>query len=205
MGELKNYSPAGLPVRIRFQDRLDYSGRIRKIAAAFGNPSYLVDLDEPVLFEDHAETLGLKSTEKDALYRQIVSDACLLRDDFIACLWMPWEALELQAREGFFVEYMEPSCDTEETCKGEIRRMKTWPAKILEVGPGTAALQLLDPVPVEAAPTQGLQESELIGDYVDPDSNLLVMLPVDLTKSAADHGLRLLRPETADYYSQFDL
>lgn len=204
MGELKNYSAAGLPVRIRFGG-LDYGGRIRRIAAAFDNPSYLVDLDEPIPFEDHATALGLKGAEQEALYRQIVSDGCLLRDDFIGCLWMPWEGLELTAREGLFTEYMEPSCETEETCKGQIRRMKTWPGKIMEISPDITVLQLLDPVPVEAAPTQGLKDSELIGDYVDPDSNLLVMLPVDLAKSAADHGLRVLRPATADYYSQFDL
>lgn len=202
MGDLKNYTPAGLPVRILFKD-LGYSGRVRKIAAAFDNPSYLIDLDEPVSFEDHVAKLGLGENQKAALHKQIVSDGCL-DGDFILCLWMPWEAIELVPREGLFTEYMEPDCELTDTCKGQIRKMKTWPAKITETEPGLAVLQLLDPIPVEAAPA-GVHQDQVIGDFVDPESNLLVLLPIDLSKVDATHGLRLMRPETADYYAQFDL
>jgi hypothetical protein len=202
VGDLKNYTPAGLPVRILFKD-LGYSGRVRKIAAAFDNPSYLIDLDEPVSFEDHVAKLGLGENQKAALHKQIVSDGCL-DGDFILCLWMPWEAIELVPREGLFTEYMEPDCELTDTCKGQIRKMKTWPAKITETEPGLAVLQLLDPIPVEAAPA-GVHQDQVIGDFVDPESNLLVLLPIDLSKVDATHGLRLMRPETADYYAQFDL
>jgi len=202
VGELKNYTAAGLPVRIRFAD-LGYAGRVRKIAAAFDNPSYLIDLDEPVPFKAHADRLGLAEKERNALRRQIVSDGCM-NGDLVACLWMPWEAIELVPREGLFTEYMEPDCELTDTCKGQIRKMKTWPGKVSELEPGMAVLQLLDPVPVESAPA-GVHQDQVIGDFVDPDSNLLVLLPIDLGKSDAQHGLRILRPETADYYAQYDL
>jgi hypothetical protein len=202
MGDLKNYTPAGLPVRILFKD-LGYTGRVRKVAAAFDNPSYLVDLDEPVSFEGHAAKLGLGENQKAALRQQIISDGCL-DDDHILCLWMPWESLELTEREGLFTEYMEPDCELTDSCKGKIRKMRTWPARVLEGEPGIAYLQLLDPVPVEAAPG-GVHADQVIGDFVDPESNLLAMLPIDLSKSDATHGLRLMRPETADYYAQFNL
>lgn len=202
MGDLKNYTAAGLPVRILFKD-LGYKGRVRKIAAAFDNPSYLIDLDEPVLFEDHAAKLGLGENQKAALLKQIVSDGCL-DGDLVSCLWMPWEALELEPREGLFTEYMEPDCELTDTCKGEIRKMKTWPARISEVEAALAVLQLLDPIPVEAAPS-GVDDDQVIGDFVDPESNLLALLPIAFSKVDATHGLRLMRPATADYYAQFDL
>lgn len=202
MGELKNYTPAGLEVRILWKD-LGYHGRVRKIAPGGTNPSYLIDLADPLLFETHVRKLGIRGKEEKALYSQMSSDGCLKRGQ-VTCLWMPWESIELIPKAGLPAEHMEPSSVPEETCKGLVTRMKTWPGRIGDVDPGAVHLELFDPIPVEAAPAAVLADA-VIGDFMAPESDQLVMLPLDPRKSDATHGLRILRPETADYYSQFDL
>jgi hypothetical protein len=195
---LKSYSPIGQPVKVLFRN-LDYIGHVLKTAGTFDRPVYLVDLADPPPFTTHVERIGISNPQK--LREQMLRDGCLT-SGHVQCLWVYWEDLELIPLEGSYTEYMEPDPVPRETCKGLMTAMKTWPGRLVAVE-DAFVLELLDPIPVDAAPKQ-LDQDAKIADFIGEGSDLLAALPIDRSKADLTHGFRLMRPETAAYYAGFE-